>query len=73
MILTILVERSDNPQTQRRVYPQMDGIGYQVSRRGADDLVDEYLVVNNDHSRRMGELSNTRVRHVNKSRKRHHL
>jgi hypothetical protein len=73
MILKILVERSDNSQTQRRVYPRKDGTGYQVSRREADDLVEEYLVLNNGHSRRMEELSNTRVRHVNQSGKRLHL
>lgn len=59
MILMIPVERNDNPQTQRRVYPQKDGTGYQVSRREADDLVEEYFVVNSCHSRRMEELSNT--------------
>jgi len=63
MILKILVERSDNPRTQRRVYPRKDGMGYQVSCQEADGLVEEYLAVNNGHSRRMEELSKTRVRH----------
>jgi len=73
MIPKILVERSDNPQTQRQVYPQKDGTGYQVLRREVDDLVEEHLVVNNGHSRCMEELSNTRVRHVNQNGKKHHL
>jgi hypothetical protein len=29
-------------------------MGYRVLRQEADDLVEEYLVVNNDHSRHMG-------------------
>jgi len=48
-------------------------MGYQVSRREADDLAKEYLVVNNGHSCRMEELRNTRVRHVNHSGKGLHL